>query len=56
LRSRLKPVVASPKGLRPSLSCWKLCLAMLEYPRAWMFSALMEGMYPPYPGMAVFLG
>ena len=29
---------------------------MLEYPLACIFSALTEGMYPPYPGMAVFLG
>lgn len=53
---RLKPVEESPKLLRPSLSFWKLCLAIAEYPLAWIFSALMEGMYPPYPGTAVFLG
>lgn len=43
---RLKPVEDKPNSFLPSRSFWKLCLAMAENPRAWIFSALMEGMYP----------
>lgn len=52
---RLNPVEERPKVFLPSRSFWKLCFAIAEYPLAWIFSALTEGMYPPYPGIAVFL-
>ena len=53
---RLKPVEDSPNRFCPKLSFWKLCLAIEENPLACMFSGLIEGMYPAYPGIAVFLG
>lgn len=53
---RLNPVDDRPKLFRPRRSFWKLCFAIAEKPLAWIFSALIEGMYPPYPGTTVFFG
>lgn len=53
---RLNPVEERPKVFLPSRSFWKLCFAIAEYPLAWIFSALTEGIYPLYPGIAVFFG
>jgi hypothetical protein len=52
----LNPVVAKPNTFLASLSELKDYFAMFEKPLAWMLSALILGMYPAYPGTAVFLG